>query len=457
MYKKSLYFLFYLLPQVLSAQGLKLDDAAYERVALKPEADSLRGIQAGLPCSTSLKRYCPKVGNQKPHSTCVAWSVGYAARTILYAKSRNLQDKDSITQQAFSPDFLYKRLEPNETDCKEGIGIPPTLDSLQKIGIVFKKQLATCPLNIPDSLLKPAQAYKIEDFVRLFDKTDALNIKIKRIQKSLSEGNPVVIGMYYPPSFETLRSEIWRPTERVVDYSQNGHAICVIGYDSTKFGGAFEIQNSWGDNWANDGFCWVKYEDLATWTAYGFELINNIRPVGEAPRDSLVGDIQLRLENNSEMKVVRQSSAVYRTSNPYTTGTKFKVVLNNHEPAYVYAFSTDASFKMVALFPHHPKISAALTYKTNQITLPASEYFALDSTVGVDIFCMLYSKTSLDFEQLLKDLEKATGDFQQRLNQVIGNQLIMKKHVKYELQDIQFKSDLHGKDMVPIMVKIPHH
>jgi C1A family cysteine protease len=38
--------------------------------------------------------------------------------------------------------------------------------------------------------------------------------------------------------------------------------MCIVGFDDTKFGGAFEIANSWGDDWANGGFIWIRYDDL---------------------------------------------------------------------------------------------------------------------------------------------------------------------------------------------------
>ena len=33
-----------------------------------------------------------------------------------------------------------------------------------------------------------------------------------------------------------------------------GHAMVVVGYDDDKYGGAFEILNSWGTYWGNKGF-----------------------------------------------------------------------------------------------------------------------------------------------------------------------------------------------------------
>jgi C1A family cysteine protease len=44
--------------------------------------------------------------------------------------------------------------------------------------------------------------------------------------------------------------------------NQGPHAICIIGYDNNRYGGAFEIVNSWGSEWGNDGYLWIKYSDF---------------------------------------------------------------------------------------------------------------------------------------------------------------------------------------------------
>jgi hypothetical protein len=39
-----------------------------------------------------------------------------------------------------------------------------------------------------------------------------------------------------------------------------GHMVMAVGWDDSKGnGGAFRIQNSWGDKWADGGFCWMEY------------------------------------------------------------------------------------------------------------------------------------------------------------------------------------------------------
>ena len=32
------------------------------------------------------------------------------------------------------------------------------------------------------------------------------------------------------------------------------HAMTIIGYDDNKYGGAFEVMNSWGEAFGNKGF-----------------------------------------------------------------------------------------------------------------------------------------------------------------------------------------------------------
>ena len=38
--------------------------------------------------------------------------------------------------------------------------------------------------------------------------------------------------------------------------------MCVIGYDDNKSGGSFEVMNSWGEDWGDKGFFWIKYADF---------------------------------------------------------------------------------------------------------------------------------------------------------------------------------------------------
>lgn len=43
--------------------------------------------------------------------------------------------------------------------------------------------------------------------------------------------------------------------------SDEGHAICVCGYDDSKK--AFKFKNSWGPSWGDGGYAWLPYEYVA--------------------------------------------------------------------------------------------------------------------------------------------------------------------------------------------------
>ena len=40
------------------------------------------------------------------------------------------------------------------------------------------------------------------------------------------------------------------------------HAVTIVGYDDRKYGGAFRILNSYGDEWGDEGFFWMTYDDF---------------------------------------------------------------------------------------------------------------------------------------------------------------------------------------------------
>ena len=87
-------------------------------------------------------------------------------------------------------------------------------------------------------------------------------------KKALVENCPVLVGMNIYNSFSPATG-YWDGKH---DGSRGNHAMCVIGYDDTKYGGAFEIMNSWGENWGNSGFIWVPYKTYSENAGWALEL-----------------------------------------------------------------------------------------------------------------------------------------------------------------------------------------
>lgn len=43
--------------------------------------------------------------------------------------------------------------------------------------------------------------------------------------------------------------------------SPDGHCVAIVGYDDAR--GAFKLRNSWGTDYGDGGYAWIKYEEFA--------------------------------------------------------------------------------------------------------------------------------------------------------------------------------------------------
>ena len=90
----------------LQGQGLIFNDAVYNSSPKSPyEGDGAKGEESLLSTTfkIDLKPYCPTVKEQGKISSCVGWSVGYAAMTIEKAIANNwANDQKTIHNNAYS-------------------------------------------------------------------------------------------------------------------------------------------------------------------------------------------------------------------------------------------------------------------------------------------------------------------------------------------------------------------
>jgi hypothetical protein len=240
----------------------------------------------GLPTSYSLEKYTPTPGDQGDYGTCTAWANGYGVATILYAITHDLTDKTLINKYAFSPTFLYEQIKDSKDyKCQFGSSIINALIMLMDKGDATLRTIPyKCGSTISEVALNEAINYKIADASFLFaakgySKDDAyLKTKDESIElakKALTEGSPISVSFTLPQSFLNIKSAVWNPDARETSvdtaWKHNKHAMCVIGYDDNKAGGAFQVLNSWGADWADHGTIWIKYDDFVSWCNYAIQ------------------------------------------------------------------------------------------------------------------------------------------------------------------------------------------
>ena len=210
--------------------GLLPDDGTYEQLPRK--AELITRDYKVLPSKYSLMQYCPDVKSQSKYSTCTSWATAYAARTIAEAIKYGWTDKDKITNEAFSPLFVYALIKGEtghqDNDCQRGSHISKALQIMKEKGVPkYSSFDVLCANYVNDNLMLAATPFKIDDYFTLFSITFADEAeKVRKVKKSLSEDCPVVIAMWLPESFRKA-GDYWNGTD--VDTTKHGyHAMCVI-------------------------------------------------------------------------------------------------------------------------------------------------------------------------------------------------------------------------------------
>ena len=440
-----------LIPSFGQGTGLLFDDESYARVSIT--ALLMRGDYGNLPVLTSLKKYTPEVGHQGDTGTCVGWATAYAARTIMEAQKQGWHDPALITAQAFSPSFVYNQIRSEQHDeCRSGVRIEDALEVLKQNGVVRHSEFPfECDRSITTVDTVDASFNRIKDYKKLFDINS--NNKVLPIKKSLSEGNPVVVGLEITDSFVSLHgAPLWMPgqEERIA-----GHALTVIGYDDNRYGGAFELMNSWGPSWGQNGFIWIRYSDFESYVKYAFELIGEEHIPGDDV--DLEGTLAFLSADGRSMKADRQKHS-YRMRQAYPSGTQFQLRISNDKPAYVYAFGSDLSKKSYRIFPMDIGISPYLGYRSNNVAIPDEDHLIqMDEQVGTDYLAVLYTKEELDLEDIMTQMEQQEGEFAERLHAILETYAVADSNVVFNTQGgIGFSAISRGATVVPVIVEIEH-
>jgi C1A family cysteine protease len=410
------------------AQGMGaiFDEEAYGNLPRRAELAALS--YEGLPSSFSLKQYAPLPGDQADYGTCVAWAAAYAARTICESVALNRVNQTETTQNVFSPVYVYRNIRPDDPECIRGAQIYSALDLMRDTGAVkmleVERDMAFPRVDL--AYYRTSRNYPIADYITLFSRDDrqkpALITRI--VKKSLTEGKPVIIGINTPDSFIEAK-DVWRPNEDP-RYSYYGHALCVVGYDDNRSGGAFEVMNSWGRKWGNGGYIWIPYEVFVAFVTEGYEIIENIANYSDS----------IKFEGFVRLEVVGQESVefalrdrVYTATGTYTEGTQFRYTVGSRESAYVYSFSVsqplgDSRFYApVLLFPQ-PGISALLNYSDSSVILPGGNTTLVMGAAGTEYLITLYAKHALDINSIMRRFQTTEGTLNKRLAAAVGDGLM---------------------------------
>ncbi|HEU4608439.1 MAG TPA: C1 family peptidase [Chitinophagaceae bacterium] len=390
-----------------------------------------------LPEAASLQKWAPDPGNQGQQGSCVAWSSAYAARSILEAARTGT----NANQLRFSPSFLYNQIG---LDGCQGSYIERAMEFMTKQGAVpydaFPYDDKDCSRQPDMGLIREAEQYRMRGFTRLTvgDRNDQLDMRA--IRENLSQGAPVVIGMMVGPSFmqPMMGKDVWEPEagdEQMQGFG--GHAMCVVGYDDSKYGGAFLLMNSWGPEWGHNGFAWVQYRYFKYFVkeAYGLEPMAPAGGAANKPFDCELGLVQVNFDGNKMqtagyVQLRKTGEHVFETRSPLAMGTRFKMEVKNNTECYVYVFGKETDGTSYTLFPYPLQDDRTKTHYspfcgiTGYRLFPRDKSMQPDSIGTRDEMALIVSLEPLDWASLNESFSQhPEQDYAGRIEHVLGEKL----------------------------------
>jgi len=252
----------------ITAQGILFSNPE-QLEQIDQYSNNNKGYVENLPSSISLEKYVPPIIRQQG-GTCVSFSIYYGLSTY-YNIINNTTDSAEKFVFSFDPYFIYTLLNDPDKGCDQGLYMNKAMEALFEIGnkkIFYPKYLLCDSKWNREDLTKTVDytlPYRLKNFYFINPKKPGI---IKATKQALYYKLPVLIGVQTTKSLAPYNSDnskgvtsngLWNPDDN--EKIDGGHAMCVIAYDDYKFGGSFKMANSWGHQYGDNGYVWIKYTD----------------------------------------------------------------------------------------------------------------------------------------------------------------------------------------------------
>ncbi len=470
----SCYVLMLFTPGRIQGQGLILEEDAETRLAYNFKAGS-KGMIDGLKgvYKIDLRPYAPPPQNQGVISSCTGWAAGYGALTIMRAVKQNWKDStEKIKNNAFSALFIYNQIW--KGGCEYGgSNIQDAGKLLVEKGNVGSKEFDRlknrCDRLPNEEELKLATRSRIQEFAKVFSPDEPALNKIEKTKLSLVKKLPVVIGINLRKNFKEIRSKeiFWRPQFGDTTFFC-AHAMVVIGFDDDKQ--AFEVMNSWGTEWANGGFVWIKYTDFAEYARHAYHFVPYQYNIPDHEIEINVELDQPQLDAAGVLSFYPVPAVImsncFTPVHPMQSGDFLRLkVYSSKSPVYLYCFSIDARKKVNLHWPRDILLDQKFTSDHNLGSITTSntsvyipgEFRALSFETSGDeyVFILVSAHPILKINENLQALKNLSfSNPFTALQKVFGKQIVSYDKMDKGLDRIKVNTEYSNKMILPIVIKL---
>ncbi len=439
---KFLLIVFWLSSIIVSAQepyptGTLLDDSGYDL----HEAYDLKGYNGNLPKVVSLKDNLPKVGDQVNLPLDVGWAIAHAT-TLLDSRSKVLRGDVKFR----SPDFVNMLLSEKEDICEKGVSLSDAVNVLKDIGIpTIDRYRDPCPEGINGEVLFLARSEDVYSFQKTFNRDMSNKEKVERIKNKIALDQPVLIAMHTPRSF-LFPGVFWQPKETEPE-EWPLHTMVVVGYDNSVGGGAFEIVNSWGKDWGNQSFTWLRYNDLS-FVRYSYA-VSYLR---DADNNYSVFRGELNFNDINKDTVLPVKNTNYRGHYNMSISEgkiDFNLTGGLDKPFYIKIYYKSEE-GVSQIYPSETWRSSLFDFSYKEFEIPGnSNYYTLEDDPNASLFIFMSFKNIDE-----KDFTTVVGVANSIEELINAKAYETSRLVLWDQDGISFSGKMSGNHILPLLIDL---
>ncbi|CAF3113827.1 unnamed protein product [Rotaria sp. Silwood2] len=238
--------------------GISLSSRLPEKENLRQSfSDHVLYSNDQLPPKVDLGPYMTTVEDQSKIGSCTANSLAGAYEYLL--KKRNESNID------VSRLFIYYngRAKKDQTAAitDKGCSMTNAIEALEEFGTCFESlwpyDISSVNVRPPDEAYEQAKDHQITSAFKI-------NIDLHEMKSCLAQGFPFAFGLRLYKSFDKAGKTgfVPMPNQDEQSRSEHGrHALLAVGYSDQSR--VFIVRNSWGDDWGDQGYCYIPYDYLA--------------------------------------------------------------------------------------------------------------------------------------------------------------------------------------------------
>jgi len=277
-----------------------------------------RVSENSLPKRVDLRSQMTPVENQSDTSSCVANAVAGAYE---YLVKQHRQDDAYDVSRLFI--YYVARAIADEVDPADapeledgGTMIAAAIEALKQYGACSEE---TWPFDDDivndapsEDAFEEASAFLVEDVALVPTRLEAW-------KAALAEGHPIIFGLSLYESFDAHRRPGMVPAPSPREASREdhgGHAMLCVGYSDRDQ--VFIVRNSWGDEWGDEGYCYIPYaylmnprfNDGDSWIIRRVEEPEIDESTWEDDEESLIEDVDSELAAMSDEEFAAMRDAM---------------------------------------------------------------------------------------------------------------------------------------------------